>query len=286
MFLLTVLPILLLAGLIFDFGSSDSGGGGENTEIDPPEQETPETEPEEETPTRVGARDFLGTSDDENIWGTNNDDFIHLGGGADTVSGMLGDDELIGGAGADVIYGGEGDDEIEGGLGQDTIFGGDGNDTIGDDGSEGADFIRGGTGADTITDSLGKNTIYGDSGDDVIDVVDAADNGITADTVIAGTGDDRISIDEQDEVTTGEGADVVLIEGPAAVADLPIITDFDVAQDQLVMSGSTGGELTFEATEDGSTIVRVGEDAFAVLEGIAPTALADAPDAAFTVVNT
>ncbi len=61
-----------------------------------------------------------------NINGTNGNDLILGGTGADTIDGRQGRDCILGGGGNDVINGNQGDDVIIGGPGDDDIDGGQG----------------------------------------------------------------------------------------------------------------------------------------------------------------
>ena len=64
--------------------------------------------------------------DIEKIIGTDYDDHIIMGSGANTIDGGGGADTLNGGEGADTLNGGAGDDTLHGGLGADAIGGGSG----------------------------------------------------------------------------------------------------------------------------------------------------------------
>ena len=64
--------------------------------------------------------------DIEKIIGTDYDDHIIMGSGANTIDGGAGADTLNGGEGADTLNGGAGDDTLHGGLGADALGGGSG----------------------------------------------------------------------------------------------------------------------------------------------------------------
>jgi len=123
-------------------------------------------------PTKVGRRtaptftcSLKGTSGNDILRGTDEDDHICGYGGNDTILGMGGDDKIDGGDGNDTIRGMGGDDEITGGKGKDTIFGGEGNDTI--DATEGRDVVHGGPGKDKIVSRDGTgDRIDGGRGND------------------------------------------------------------------------------------------------------------------------
>lgn len=73
------------------------------------------------------------------VTGTNANDLILGGAGADTIRGAGGQDCIVGGAGADSLAGEGGDDVILGGPGNDTIQGGPGYDVC--YGGPGWDFV-------------------------------------------------------------------------------------------------------------------------------------------------
>lgn len=99
--------------------------------------------------TPVLAASFIGTDDDDVIFGTRNADRISGLDGHDRLGGGGGNDRISGGDGHDVIFGGRGDDVLRGDRGQDRIAGGMGNDRIGVlDGDD--DQVFCGTGFDRV----------------------------------------------------------------------------------------------------------------------------------------
>ena len=84
-----------------------------------------------------------GSGDDE-VQGTDDDNFIITNDGDDTVEAGEGDDFVDAGAGEDFVDGGRGNDIILGGDGDDELIGGSGDDYI--DGGAGKDTMTGGTG--------------------------------------------------------------------------------------------------------------------------------------------
>ncbi|MDB5516849.1 MAG: Ca2+-binding protein toxin-related [Tardiphaga sp.] len=154
-----------------------------------------------------------GTDGDDFLIGTPRNDLIDAGAGSDIVYGREGNDTIYGGAGDDRIVGGAGDDILFGGSGNDTMFGGAGNDTLfgdggndilyGEDGNDlimggdGDDFASGGPGNDTILGGADNDTLSGDAGNDRID---------------AGCGDDVIILSingGHDIITGGSGTDTL-----------------------------------------------------------------------------
>ncbi len=89
--------------------------------------------------------------------GTSGDDVIH---GSDN------DDEIYGRSGNDVLFGGGGNDEIYGGSGNDYIFG-----------EEGLDVIYGGDGNDVLSAHQGGNDqLFGGNGNDLYYVIRTTDS--------------------------------------------------------------------------------------------------------------
>ncbi|MDO9637680.1 MAG: Hint domain-containing protein [Pseudotabrizicola sp.] len=147
---------------------------------------------------------------DSGYIGTGDDDLLYGGDGADSI---------IGGIGNDTLYGGAGDDQLFGGAGNDSLFGGDGNDLL--NAGAGDDVSYGGAGNDTIYFGAGNDTVFGGAGDDTIDDVAGSqlpgDNliygGDGNDTVWAGGGNDTIYGDDGDDVLWGEGDDDLIFGG-------------------------------------------------------------------------
>jgi Ca2+-binding RTX toxin-like protein len=172
-----------------------------------------------------------GTDGDDFLIGTPRNDVIDAGAGNDIVYGREGNDAIYGGAGDDRIVGGAGDDTLFGGAGNDTLFGGAGNDTLfgeagndilyGEDGNDlilggdGDDFASGGQGNDTILGGDGDDTLQGDDGNDAIDGEagnDHIDGGAGNDRLIGGGGNDVIAGGAGDDVIdAGSGDDVIVL---------------------------------------------------------------------------
>ena len=87
-----------------------------------------------------------GTSEADDLVGTDQEDTIHASGGADYVSGLAGPDLLYAGAGNDTVVGRDGNDRIHGNSGSDTLLGNESNDTIYSFGDQTRDVVKCGIG--------------------------------------------------------------------------------------------------------------------------------------------
>jgi Ca2+-binding RTX toxin-like protein len=128
-----------------------------------------------------------------NVTGADNDVFVAMGKGSDTVHLRdSGDDTVYGGSGNDLITGGHGNSSLFGGAGNDSIYGGSGNDTL--DGGSGNDYLRAGTGAQSLVGGAGNDllrdftsghsTLSGGSGNDTL-------VGVQGDVLQGGAGSDQ-----------------------------------------------------------------------------------------------
>jgi Ca2+-binding RTX toxin-like protein len=153
-----------------------------------------------------------------------------------TITGTNSDDSLSGGAGADAIIGLDGNDTLDGGAGNDSLTGGAGDDTYYVDGlgdrvtesaGNGIDIVYSsgdfsindttpavgvenltltGSGNTFATGNAGNNIITGNSGNNTLDGRGGTD------TLIGGTGDDTFTVDTTTDTITensGEGTDTV-----------------------------------------------------------------------------
>lgn len=165
-----------------------------------------------------------GTDGDDFLIGTPRNDLIDAGAGNDivygredndTIYGGAGDDRLVGGDGNDILFGGPGNDTMFGGAGNDTLFGEAGNDILyGEDGNDlilagdGDDFASGGQGNDTILGGAGNDTLQGDDGKDTIDGEAGNDHihgGAGDDRLIGGAGNDCVDGGVGDDTVSGDG---------------------------------------------------------------------------------
>ena len=223
-----------------------------------------------DTPTPIDPdRDMTGTAGADQMTGGSGDDHLTADAGDDHLDGRAGDDSLDGGAGQDVLHGGDGNDGLAGGDGDDSLWGDDGHDSLtggashdvlagceGDDtaqGGEGNDLVSGGTGQDQLAGGAGDDTVLGGEGNDLVfggtgtDEVDGgagndtlwgAAPGVTdtdVDILNGGEGDDTLHLGAGDYGHGGAGADSFTLQDFGPGAPLMQITDFDPAEDDLVV---------------------------------------------------
>ncbi len=108
-------------------------------------------------------------------------------------------------------------------------------------GSSGADLLVGGSGADLIQGGAGNDTLQGGG----------AGHG-QFDTLMGGSGDDKIEINAQVVASGGEGADTFVIQGPpqmgVASTFLGVVLDFHAIEGDRFVN-ARGGQVT--VTEGG-----------------------------------
>jgi Ca2+-binding RTX toxin-like protein len=167
------------------------------------------------------ANTLEGRNGNDTLNGGAANDRLLGGNGSDTLIGSTGADTLSGGAGLDTAdyssrknrvtvtiglgandgVAGEKDnvlDDVEsvvGGSGPDVLTGEDGANTL--SGGAGADQMRGLGGDDKLNGGPGKDVLTGGSGDEVITAKDGS-----KDTIDCGTGNDRVTVDAIDVVSS------------------------------------------------------------------------------------
>jgi Ca2+-binding RTX toxin-like protein len=174
--------------------------------------------------TASGTDHITGGTGNDMIFAGAGDDIVFAGEGNDTVYASSGNDRIFGEAGNDLLFGEAGDDIIEGGDGDDTLFDGDG-----------TDMVLGGAGKDHIVVAMDRNndTYDGGSESDTLNISEATktivvdlqageasgeeigtNTVLSFESVIAGSGDDRLSGSTADEALFGgAGNDVLRGEG-------------------------------------------------------------------------
>ncbi len=202
--------------------------------------------------------------------------------GFERVTGSDFADTLIGDAGANLLAGGAGNDWVEAGAGNDTLTGGEGFDTIyGGDGIDGLSYsgldqsvfvtLAGGSalkndGHSDLLDSIERVT--GSAFDDVLSGDDAANyfSGLAGndqlsgldgkDTLSGGAGDDTLDGGAgNDYLTGGIGADTFLF---SVMGGADRISDFDLVEDRLILTGYSFSELDFRQS-GANTLISFGD---------------------------
>lgn len=131
-----------------------------------------------------------GTTEDDELQGTEGRDVICTGRGDDFIEAMGGNDQIYAGPGSDFVDAGLGADTVSAGSGADIVFG-----------QEGPDDLSGGGGRDDIRGGLGRDRIAGGSGSDFC--LSAIDDR-PGDAVIGGPGNDTGDSDPGDQVRSVE----------------------------------------------------------------------------------
>jgi fimbrial isopeptide formation D2 family protein/uncharacterized repeat protein (TIGR01451 family) len=199
------------------------------------------------------------------IFGGAGNDSLNGNEGNDSLVGGVGDDESRGGKGNDVIWGESGNDLLLGELGSDTLCGGDGDDTlVGSNGNpektgDSSDKLCGGAGNDVVYANEGDDRLDGDSGDDTLL------GGQQNDTLSGGAGNDFLAGEQgSDRLLGGEGSDLFQI----IIGGVDTIADFQVGVDQIVLTGSLTWEQLTLTQVNNSTMIRLGTEQLAILEGV------------------
>ena len=107
-----------------------------------------------------------GSSQDESIFGLAGNDTINGRGGDDVLRGNKGRDRLSGGTGNDTLNGNNGSDRLSGQAGNDTVNGDNGNDRL--SGNNGSDRLFGQSGNDTLNGNKGRDRLSGGAGNDTL----------------------------------------------------------------------------------------------------------------------
>jgi Ca2+-binding RTX toxin-like protein len=196
------------------------------------------------------------------VLGTQEDDLLEGGDGAESLAGFAGADTILGGGGDDTVQGGAGFDVLDGGPGRDLLsyeeaphgvqIGlyrgapayGDGRDEIVLGGYWGEltfEDLRGSAFDDRLTGNRFANLIEGGAGDDTISGAGGTD------TLFGGAGADNIGASiEAATLTGGEGADTFRLatSAPDPLLGMLRITDFSRAEgDQLrIVEGTAEAE--------------------------------------------
>lgn len=152
--------------------------------------------------TLVSIEDVYTGAGADRVWGSDGNNTIELGDGADVAFGL---------GGNDTIRGEGGNDDIDGGDGNDTIIGGDGNDTI--RGGAGTNILRGGDGDDIFIGGAGADAFSGEQGFDIVSY-EFSTSGVkvSMDGGVVHTGD-AVGDVLATAIDTGQGIVTVYVEG-------------------------------------------------------------------------
>ena len=182
-----------------------------------------------------------GTSTNDTLWGTSDQDNLNAGAGNDFIFGGNKGDVLRGGIGNDVVYGQDGGDDLYGDAGNDVLRGGKGGDTL--DGGAGDDVLDGG---DITEDASGDDTLIGGDGGDIL---------------VGGDGNDILYGDTEevesivvgvDELYGGDGNDTLYGGGGADT----LVGGWDIDR----LFGNDGDDVLYSGTVDDSTGVSIHVD--------------------------
>jgi len=198
-----------------------------------------------------GGNFLMGLSGEDTLKGFGGSDSLWGGGDSDSLHGMDGVDTLRGEEGNDNLNGGNDDDFLDGGTGVDSMVGGTGNDTYTVDNAGDAVTESGGQGADTVRTSVSWAMT---SGADVETLRTTNDHGVAAINLTGNSsgndiyGNDGNNVlngrDGNDQLTGFLGADSFVFTTPLnAASNVDVITDFNVADDTIVLSSAIFGGI-------------------------------------------
>jgi Ca2+-binding RTX toxin-like protein len=172
-----------------------------------------------------------------NVTGGNNDVFVAMGNGRDSVHLLdSGNDTIVGGSGDDVISGGKGNSSLFGGAGDDILALGSGNDTL-----------NGGSGDDSLVAGTGVDSLIGGAGNDLLsDGVLSTASGHN--TLSGGTGNDTMLGTQGDIFRGGSGNDVVFLYDGAPGANSTL--SGGSGNDTFLVNTHTGNDTIFGGSGD------------------------------------
>ncbi|MEM7521490.1 MAG: hypothetical protein AAF307_10675, partial [Pseudomonadota bacterium] len=108
-------------------------------------------------------------------------------------------------------------------------------------------------GADSVTGTAGDDEIYGFAAP-IADGGEAGEEDTGADALLGEAGNDTITGNDGDIITTGDGEDLVRVLGLDRIGESAVVvTDFDPAEDVLVLVDSAGADVTFNSTNPDGT---------------------------------
>ncbi|KZK90043.1 Bifunctional hemolysin/adenylate cyclase precursor [Pseudovibrio sp. Ad46] len=187
----------------------------------------------------------------DEIFATNNDDYIEGKDGSDTLHGEDGDDTIYGDdskyklSGNDTIYGDKGNDTLYGGKGDDHLLGGEDNDTY---------VFKLGFGKDVITETSGTDTIRFEDGITLSNLKGVIDGNDLKIYLIDPANPDQ-PLDEIADVITIKNwsADNPQIE-QFEFSDGTMLSQFPIEEDGVLRYYGTSGDDTFTGTDSNEEI--------------------------------
>lgn len=198
---------------------------------------------------------LVGGDGNDTLIGADGNDTINGNAGFDSLLGGNGNDSILGGAANDVLDGGAGDDTLNGQSGNDSVVGGAGSDTFVWNGTgDGADTLSSLSGYDRVrVQGTGASSAYSVTQLNGQMRVSEGSASITISSVIqvveinAGGGDDTITIEALDRVTT---ATLLVVNGDGG-NDTVAVTGASIGKTRLQLNGGNGNDsLTGSGAND------------------------------------
>ncbi|MET0427528.1 MAG: calcium-binding protein [Microvirga sp.] len=213
----------------------------------------------------LGNDSLYGGKGSDRLFGLDGHDVLDGGDGADRLNGGDGNDGLYGRDGNDSLTGDAGDDNLNGGIGQDRLKGGAGNDYLA--GEDDNDRLDGGAGDDQLYGGAGADKLSGGDGDDNLDggasTFYSSFRDTMRDVMLAGGGDDSVTIDAGDFAMGGKGIDTLNVAVYYTSADTKYNLDFSKVTGKRAVDFGLGGakagqfekvDVTLYSVDTGSTV--------------------------------
>ena len=182
----------------------------------------------------------IGTAFSDTMLGSNLDNRLEGGAGADSLNGSGGNDTLLGGAGDDTLRGGDGSDSIDAGSGNDSLLGGLGSDSV-----EGGGLAE----RNSIDYRFGTSGYAG--GALTLGFTDAA----TATVGKAGGGSDTLH--DVNQVFATGNADRLDFSGAGKTVSLPFLVRGGAGSDTITGNGTEHVVADYNDVVNGSSVLAV-----------------------------
>ncbi|WP_210529664.1 calcium-binding protein [Rubellimicrobium arenae] len=188
---------------------------------------------------------------------------IYTGGGSDMLWGTEGNNEMRAGGGADAAYGRNGADTLRGEFGDDYLDGGRGQDFL--NGGEGRDTLYGAEDADQLYGEGGEDKLFGGDGDDVLN------GGIGSDVIDGLSGYDTMSVNGLGSGTTVDARTGLVYATHGGVTDIDQFyriekvvgsywNDTIILTDTMAADASTGNDVVHSGSGGNSIKGGLGTD--------------------------